>query len=179
MKRLMAFILVLGLVIGHCSVMPLVYEVSAQAESAALAIIQQPSNQTVKENEDAVFHVQASGEGLTYQWYVKTSPTGDWSKTTMSGTGFDTDTLTIKATRQRNGFSYKCAVTDSTGNTAESDSAILSISDLPASTLVITRQPTDQIVEAGNNAIFRMAAEGKGLTYQWYVKTSRRIRVDG
>ena len=43
------------------------------------------------------------------------------------------------------------------------------LADLNASTLVITEQPTDQHVIAGETANFTVVATGDGLKYQWYI----------
>ena len=87
-------------------------------------ITSQPSDFTGAVGSKATFSVEVSGDGLTYQWqYSKDGQT--WNNSTASGC--DTASLSIKVTGARNGQQYRCIVTDSTGITATSYPATLSV----------------------------------------------------
>ena len=76
-------------------------------------ITTQPKSQTAAADTTVKFTVKAGGTGLTYQWYYRTSSTGTWAKSTL--TGAKTATLTVKATEARNGYQYKCRVSNDNG----------------------------------------------------------------
>ncbi len=126
------------------------------------AIMTQPANVTMKASGNAVFKVAASGTGLSYQWQVSTNGGSSWSDS--PATGNKTATLTVPATASRDGYKYRCVVKNSVGATSSS-AATLTV-------LAITTQPQDRTVIAGNNATFKVAASGSGLTYQWQVSTN-------
>jgi hypothetical protein len=81
----------------------------------AAEVAQEPQNVTVKIGEKAVFHVEATGEGLTYQWQWAKFP-GNWKNTAMEGA--TTDTLTTNTvTAEMNGRYYRCIITNTYGGT--------------------------------------------------------------
>lgn len=91
-----------------------------------LKITQQPADVTVSENGEAVFTVKAEGTELSYQWqFQPASSTTEWSST--SATGATTSRLTIVASAYRNGYKYRCVITDGHGNSITSSSAVLTI----------------------------------------------------
>ena len=75
-------------------------------------ITTQPKSQTVSPDTTVKFTVKAS-DAASYQWYYRTSSTGTWAKSTL--TGAKTATLTVKATEARNGYQYKCRVSNDNG----------------------------------------------------------------
>ena len=133
---------------------------------AALQITTQPKNQTGAADTDVKFTVAASGEGLKYQWQYRTSSTGTWANT--SATGATTATLTVAVTAAKNGYQYRCKVTDQNGQSVTSNAATLTV---PAM-LIIKTQPAGKTAAAGTNAQFTVAATGDGLKYQWQYRTS-------
>ena len=90
-----------------------------------LAIVTQPSDQSMAVGENAVFKVVASGDGLTYQWQYQQAGKSYWYDSGM--TGSDTDTLTVPVTAKRDGQSYRCVITDADGNTVISEAATLTV----------------------------------------------------
>ena len=90
---------------------------------AVPTITRQPQSVTASVGDTVTMSVQASGDGLNYQWYYSTNGTS-WSKTTVSGA--KTDTITMQATTARNGNQYRCEVTGSGGKTT-SDAAQLTV----------------------------------------------------
>lgn len=91
-----------------------------------LKITQQPTDVTVSENGEAVFTVKAEGTELSYQWqFQPASITTEWSNTSV--TGATTSRLTIVASAYRNGYKYRCVITDGHGNSITSLPAVLTI----------------------------------------------------
>ena len=142
---------------------------SAVSEAATLTVLQapaitaQPQSVSVKENETVSFTVTASGDDLSYQWYYRTSASGSWSK---SSNGTES-TLTLEAKSYRNGYQYRCEVTNLVGS-AVSEAATLSVLKKPA----ITGQPKSVTADPGETVSFRVTASGSDLSYQWYYRTS-------
>ena len=128
-----------------------------------LSIKTQPTTQKVKAGSTAKFTVSATGSGLTYQWQTKTSSSGSWKNCTF--TGSKTATMSVSATTARNGYYYRCKITDSAGNVTYTNTVRLYV-------LGIKTQPTSKTVKSGNTAKFTVSATGSGLTYQWQTKTS-------
>ena len=131
-------------------------------------ITTQPKDQTATVGENVVFTVEATGEGLTYQWQYSTSGTY-WFNSSMSGS--DTNSLTVQAITKRNGQQYRCIVTDANGNMLTSDPATLTVK-AAAAAFKITTQPKDQTAAVGETVVFAVEATGEGLTYQWQYSTS-------
>ena len=92
--------------------------------ATALEITKQPVDASNAIGENVTFSVEASGEGLSYQWEWRNS-TSDWKATTVAGN--KTDTITVQVIAARNGNEYRCVVTDKNGNRVESDGATLSV----------------------------------------------------
>ena len=90
----------------------------------SIVIEAQPSDQNVIAGEDAVFEVQATGEGLTYQWQYSSNGT-KWYNSTLSG--FDTNKQTVRGYAYRNGQKYRCVITDKDGNQVTTDGAELTV----------------------------------------------------
>jgi hypothetical protein len=129
------------------------------------AIVSNPSNNSICENDIATFTVAASGSGLVYQWQVNNG--GGFVNLADGGiyTGASTATLTINgATLAENGYTYQVIVSSANcPNTSVSVPATLTITTSPG----ITLQPTDVQVCPGDNASFTVTADGSGNTYQW------------
>ncbi|MBR4691594.1 MAG: hypothetical protein IKP17_02420, partial [Oscillospiraceae bacterium] len=70
----------------------------------------------------ASFTVVASGEGLTYQWYVKKPTASKFSKSSITG-----DTYSVELTAARNGNQVYCVVTDALGNTVQTNTVTMTI----------------------------------------------------
>ena len=105
---------------------------------------------------------------MSYQW--KWSNDGiNWSNST--GTGYATNTLTVKSNNYNGGRYYKCTVYTIDGSGwQETDSEIAQMTVTPA--VEIVEQPTSVTVKAGETAVFHVGlAEGETeavpVTYQW------------
>ena len=92
------------------------------AAETPLTITGQPENVSAKADGTAKFSVTAKGTDLTSQWQYKT-PTGKWTNNTCK-----TATFTINAPgMKRDGYRYRCIVTDADGNIAVSAIALLTV----------------------------------------------------
>ncbi len=133
--------------------------------SPAIEIEQQPQDVYACCGDSVQFTVKAYGNGLTYQWQYKQPLSSIWKPSILSGAR--TDTITVSATSLRNGRQYRCVVKDALGQSVTSDPATLYIVSAPK----ITEQPQSVTVNGGDNAQFRIVAQGGGLSYQWQYKT--------
>ena len=95
------------------------------ADDQRISITTQPVGKTVAEGATAKFTVKATGTGLKYQWQYRTSSTGKWQA--ASATGNKTATLSVPGTAARNGFQYRCKITDGSGNVKYSNAATLTV----------------------------------------------------
>ncbi len=126
-----------------------------------LAVTKQPEDAVVTLDENATFTVEAAGDGaLTYQWQYKTASGTIWRNSTIAGS--DSDTLTIQATKAREGMSFRCRIVDSEDAEVTTDAAKLITKPK------ILVDPRDVTVAAGAKASFSVEADGVGeLSYQW------------
>ncbi len=88
------------------------------------SITAQPKSVTAASGGTAAFTVKASGKSLSYQWQYRTSSGGSWKA--ASAAGNKTATLRVPATASRNGYEYRCKVSNSAG-TVYSGSATLTV----------------------------------------------------
>ena len=136
-------------------------EISETARLTVLAkvtITSQPSDVECEENSTATFSVEASGTGLAYQWQYSKDNGNRWLTSTVKTANYSTSALAI-----RNGWVYRCIVTDSNGNKEISETARLAV----LTKVTITSQPSDVECEENSTATFSVEASGTGLTYQW------------
>jgi len=131
-----------------------------------IVIVRQPVDAVVAADGDyATFTVAATGEGLTYQWYIKNPGASEFSLSTKTEAVYTTPVRAATSGRE-----LYCVITDAHGNTATTNTVTMTIG-APAPAIVITRQPVDAVVAAdGDYATFTVVAEGEGLSYQWYIK---------
>lgn len=118
----------------------------------------QPINDTVCEDNTAIFKITTVGENINYQWQknnINILNTGNYS-------GTNTNILTINnVTNYDNGL-YQCRLINTCGS-QNSNAAFLTVSD----SVKITQQPIDITVLQGNNAYFNITATGINNNYQW------------
>ncbi len=126
-------------------------------------ITSQPQSMLKTIGYTAKFTVKAEN-AVKYQWYYRTSESGSWAKSTL--TGATTATLSVVAKSSRDGYQYRCRVYSSDGS-VYSEAASLSVTPKP----VITEQPQHQTAPAGETVKFTVKASG-AKTYQWYYRTS-------
>ena len=92
-------------------------EVSVTVKEPDIIISEQPINQYAIESMKVTFHVEAEGEGLTYQWQLKKGKS--WANLTSGGA--TTDTMTIKVDSGKFGKIYRCVITNSAGEQVVTD----------------------------------------------------------
>ena len=126
-------------------------------------ITTQPTSKTVAAGEIAKFTVKASG-ATGYQWQYRTSSSGTWANSTASTA--KKATFSVTAESYRNGYQYRCKVTNAAGS-VYSNAATLSIISKPT----ITTQPKSVSTTVGKTAKFTVAASG-ATSYQWQYRTS-------
>ena len=143
-------------------------EIIFAVEDNCAEIVSNPKSVTAQVGETVKFTVKATGDGLTYCWQYKTASGSKWNNSTAADS--KTDTLTVSATMQRNGYQYRCVVTDQYGNKVTSKAATLTVANYAK----IVSEPADITVNLAeeNTAIFTVKAEGDGLTYCWQYKTA-------
>lgn len=93
-----------------------------------LTIIKQPADQFVVEGQRAEFSVEATGDGLTYQWYINRNDGRGWRELDGAiGSVYITSVTDLDC----DSFQYGCLITDQYGNTLKSDVVVLHVSQVP------------------------------------------------
>ena len=123
-----------------------------------LSITTQPVSVTAALNTNVQFVVKATGENLSYQWQYSTDGGKTWKNSATTAA-----TYTTTATTVRNGYQYRCIVTDGTGTSVTSSVASLTVK----TALAITTQPVSVSAALNANVQFVVKATGSGLSYQW------------
>jgi len=141
-----------------------------EASLSVLTITGQPVGAVVAVGNTAQFTIGTSVEsGFTYQWQYRRSATGSWTNTTMNG--YNTATLTVPATKARNGYQYRCILTGAKNGKLTSEAATLSVVE----PVTIKTQPESVTVSSADNAVFTVVAENVA-SWQWYYsKTNGNI----
>ena len=132
--------------------------------SAGPEITAQPINVTTTAGSTVTFSITATGTGLKYQWQTSKNGGQTWVNSGM--TGYNTNTLTVSAIIDRNGYQFRCVVTDKNGATATSNAAVLKVGSGTEGPQ-ITAQPVNVTTTAGSTVTFSITAAGNGLKYQW------------
>ncbi len=100
------------------------------ADDPQVTIVQQPQSALALVGQTAAFHVEATGlDPLSYQWQRRTGDGAAWED--ISGAA-STGYTTTKVNMSHNGYQYRVIVTDVLGNSATSDTAILTVAVSPA-----------------------------------------------
>jgi hypothetical protein len=130
-------------------------DVSLQSQTnIAPTITTQPTNVTVNAGDSATFNVAATGSSpINYQWLFGG----------MAIAGANNSSYSIGSTLPTNAGNFSCVVSNNVGTT-NSVMVTLTLMTNP----VITLQPTNVTVLAGQPATFSVAATGpQPLYYQW------------
>ncbi len=96
-----------------------------EATGDPIIINAQPKDVSVAAGSATSFIVEATGEGLTYQWQVSSSNGERWGNTSLAGA--KTNILQLVAPSNYNGRLYRCVITDKDGNTVITDAAKLTV----------------------------------------------------
>ena len=139
-----------------------------KAKSANMVITSEPESETnAKVGERYTFHVNVTADigELTYQWYYSNDGV-NWGK--ISDDDNDPTTLTVEMMAYRDGYRYKCVITDVYGISITSQEATLKIKDTK---LTVSQQPeSDENAKVGEIYTFHVGvtADTEELVYQWY-----------
>ena len=131
-----------------------------------ITIIQQPESAEVPADTGVTFSVAAEssrGEALSYQWQYQGASSSKWN----SFAGENTPSMTKTVRNSWNGWKVRCIVTDTSGNSAVSEAAVITITEDPVR---ITSQPESVTTQAKKDVTFTVGAEsltGESLSYQW------------
>ncbi len=138
-----------------------------EPEPAAVEITAQPQDVTIASGGKAEFAVEAVGDGLTYRWQYATRTGAAWYNV-VGAVGGNTDSiLKIAATAARNGYKYRCVVTDEYGSEVVSAAAVLNVEAAG-----ITAQPEDAAAARNSTAVFTVAVSGSVKSYLWQYKSA-------
>jgi len=132
------------------------------------AISVQASNAAVCPGSNATFSITASGTAITYQWQENKG--SGFNNLSDGGvySGSTTNSLILTGVGAgMNGYTYQCVVSGTCSPTATGTAVTLTINALP----VVTVNPSNSAICAGNNTSFSTTATGAGLTYQWMIST--------
>ncbi|MCD8150500.1 MAG: hypothetical protein LUE92_13285, partial [Clostridiales bacterium] len=133
-----------------------VIPIPVYAVTSTLAITSQPQDVTADVGDLVYFTVEATGSGLTYQWQYSSTGT-KWTNSSNK-----TAKCGVTVTAAKNGYLYRCIITDENGDSITSDTATLTVN-----VLAIVTQPQDVTASVGDLVYFTVEATGSGLTYQW------------
>ena len=155
-KRIVCMVLCLCMIL---QVIPLI----ASATEVGPVILRQPEDAAAALNEKFSVSVEAEGEGLTYQWYIKNRGSAKFSKSSIKSATYSTT-----MTKARAGREIYCVITDINGNSVVTNVVTLTgVSSIP---LEITRQPVSTSAHPGEAISISLEAQGEGLKYQWYLR---------
>lgn len=127
----------------------------------AVSIVTEPKTGYAKSGKTVKVSVEASGDELTYQWYIKNAGGSKYSKSSITSA-----TYSAKMSDKVHDRRVYCVVTDKYGKTVQSKTVLLRLA------ATITTQPKDVTVAEGEIAKVKVKAVGDELTYQWYIKNA-------
>ena len=133
-------------------------DLSTEVSTNAINIIKQPQNVIVQEDALYTFSIEAEGQNLAYQWQYRKDQNSSW----IVDTSAITDTYESIATIEKNGYQYRCLISNQS-LTVYSDIVTLTICSPPT----ITQHPQSISVTEGNNATFTINVSGSSINYQW------------
>ena len=114
-----------------------------------------------KTGESVTFHVDAKGNGVTYQWQYKLAGESKWRTPGQAAAKTADYVFTLRPSYDN--IEVRCIVKDKAGNTCTSDVR-------KANVFAITKQPEFVFAELGEKVTFTVEGIGKDLTYQWYYR---------
>ena len=125
-----------------------------------IEIVKQPQNTYAALGSIARTSVEATGESLRYQWFVK-----DINKEEFVKSSITSNTYTYTMTEEKSGRQAYCVITDKYGNTVTTETVSFWLSNL-----IIKEQPKNVGVPNGTVATVSVKASGEELKYLWFVK---------
>ena len=137
-------------------------------QAPVVEIVTQPVDVTVAEGETAEAAVEATGDGLIYEWYFRNAGAAKFSKTTS----FTGPSYCVTMSASRDGRQVYCVITDAYGNSVTTDTVTLSMEQKVQTPLEIVTQPEGFAAASGETGEITVEAVGDGLTYTWYYKNA-------
>jgi len=137
----------------------------------SLEITAQPQSVETEENATAQFRVQASGKDLTYQWQLAYAGSDNWQNVPASFAGGKTDTLTVTATKGRNGYKFRCIVKDDKNNSVTSSAATLTVEAANQPLKIISLTADKTTADSGDRITITANVTGGagGYTYKFII----------
>ena len=127
----------------------------------SVSIATQPKTGYAQLNKTAKVTVKATGDGLTYTWYVKDAGSTKYVKSSITSS-----TYSVKMTEKVHGRRVYCVVKDKYGKTVQSKTVLL------RRAASIVTQPKSVTVKKNATAKVTVKAAGDGLKYTWYIKNA-------
>ncbi|RYE14674.1 MAG: hypothetical protein EOP51_27780, partial [Sphingobacteriales bacterium] len=134
-----------------------------------VVIVNSTSSETVVAGSQAVFSVNATGSGLTYQWYVSTDAGATYNALADNATYTGTTTSSLQIDNvpaSFDGYLYQAVVSGSGScGSATTAAALLTVGNTG-----ISAQPADFAICSGGagTATFSVTGSGSVTGYQWY-----------
>ena len=123
-----------------------------------------PNDQIVVNGYKGQFTASAQGETIKYKWYYQRPDDTRWYETSMEGN--NKPTVMIETNAQRDGYKYRCKITDVTGVEVWTEYAtmrVLSFKEHPVETFAPTTGTVQFTVSTSVDS---------GFTYQWQYRRS-------
>lgn len=134
-------------------------------EFQPLQIVVEPSDVQGVLGAEVSVKVEAVGEELRYQWYVRNAGASRFTRSSVCS-----DTYCTVMDEERDGREVYCVVSDGQGNTAVTKTVRL-IREV-SQPLQIVKEPVDAEAVLGAQVRTCVEAIGEGLTYRWYVRNA-------
>ena len=125
----------------------------------------QPKHTYTKLGSTAKVTVGATGDGLTYQWYIKNAGQAKYSKSSVT-----TATYSVKMSDKVKDRLLYCIITDQYGNSVRTQTVVMRMA------ASVATQPKSNQTQNGATAKVTVGAKGDGLKYQWYVKNAGQTK---
>ncbi|MCR5148413.1 MAG: immunoglobulin domain-containing protein [Eubacterium sp.] len=127
----------------------------------APVITAEPADTKVIRGSKAKFSVKAEGKGLTYKW--QNSVDGEtW--TDSKATGYNTDTISFKATDKLDGRYFRCIVSNAADNVYSETVKLTTLS-------VVSAQPKNAAGVVGTDVKFTFKSRSSAAKYEWQIST--------
>ncbi len=139
----------------------LVPSLAFAAEKTPLKITKQPVNGRGQLGERMLTTVEATGDGLTYRWYIRNPGDKEFKVSSIKKNVYS---FVLK--KGNSGRELYCVITDAYGNSLTSKTVNVS-TPVP---LKIQKQPKNTSGTAGDTVKIKITAQGDGLKYRWYIK---------
>ena len=136
-------------------------ELTVQTE---ITDIQSPNDQTVVLGYKGQFSAEAKGESVMYRWYYQRPSSELWIETSMEGC--TSATVMIETTAARDGYKYRCKITDITGLEVYTEPATMRV-------LSFVSHPETKFSPVDESVQFTVQTSvSDGFTYQWQYRRS-------